>query len=143
MNLFDIAIAKKLSGGGGGGGNPNQQQVVTGTAANPFGEINVSELKTAIRNGDASAVIFMDMTQLVGSTYNIPFAIPASSSDFLSASAVSIDLSGNNTKALEVAWDDTGDIFVLKSFLNGHATDAKQYARMIQTTLTINWHPLP
>ena len=126
-----------------GGGNPNHVQTITGTATNPFGDVNVSELKTAIMNSDANAEIFMDMTQLNGSTYNMPFDIPASESNFLETTAASVDIVGNNTKAIEVAWNDNGDIYVLKSFLNGQATDAKQYAGMIPTTLTIIWHPLP
>lgn len=143
MDLFDIAVAKKLSGGGGGGGNPNQKQVVTGTASNPFGEINVSELKAAIRSGDASATIFMDTSQIMGSSYTIPFDTPTSATSFLAVSNAYVDTASDSVNAVRGVWKDDGSVYVLDAFTNGHAVDGKEYASMIPTVLTIIWHPLP
>lgn len=144
MDLFDIAVTKKLSGGSGGsGGNPNQQQVVTGTAANPFGNVDVSKLKSAMMAGGASATIFMDTSQLVGTSYTIPFDTPTSATGFLTVSSAYVDTAHDSVRAVYGSWKDDGSIYVLASFTNGHAVDAKEYASMIPTSLVINWHPLP
>lgn len=143
MDLFDIVAAKKLPGGGGGGGNPNQKQVVTGTAANPFGDVDVSELKSAMMAGGASATIFMDTSQLVGSSYTIPFDTPTSATSFLAVSNAYVDTAFDSVNAVRGVWKDDGSVYVLDAFTNGHAVDAEEYASMIPTVLTIIWHPLP
>lgn len=140
-DLFDVVVARKLSGGGGGG-NPNQKQVVTGTAANPFGNVDVTELKSAMMTGGASATIFMDTSQLVGRSYTVPFDTPTSATAFLTASSAYVDTAFDSVHALYGVWEDDGSIYALASFTNGHAVDGTEYASMIPTVLTIIWHPL-
>lgn len=52
MDLFDIAVAKKLAGGGGGSA---QIIEVVGTVANPWGDLDFIELCDAIESGDVIA----------------------------------------------------------------------------------------
>lgn len=143
MDLFDIAVAKKLSAGSGGGSNPNYVQTITATAENPFGNVDVSKLKSAMMAGGASATIFMDTSQLVGRSYTIPFDTPTSPTGFLTVSSAYVDTVSDSVNAVNGSWKDDGSIYVLASFTNGHAVDAKEYASMIPTSLVINWHPMP
>lgn len=53
MNLFDIAVAKKLSGGSGGGGSIHY--TIEGTVANIMSQTNYSAFANALFNGTAFA----------------------------------------------------------------------------------------
>ena len=52
--------------GGSGDGNPNTQQTIIGTAANPWGDVNYSDLAAALYSGNAHAVMHVRMGDSVG-----------------------------------------------------------------------------
>ena len=147
MDLFDIAVAKKFSGGGGGG-NPNYVQTITGTAANPWGGI-AKELHTAMVNGDASANITFVMGQ---QTLQVPLVNNIGTAGFIIRYGNYFPSAGNIFE-FYATWffdDDTSDIirlydaYVIEGSDGSYTyTDYKNMTSMIQTTLTIVWHPLP
>ena len=49
----------------GGGGNPNYVETITGTVANPWGDIDFDELVTMIRSGDADAILEATISILI------------------------------------------------------------------------------
>lgn len=124
-----------------GGGNPNRVQTVTATAANPFGDIHVQELMTAIQNNEATAIITLDLNGVVIKT-NLE-------SDNGGRPIICRGLIYNtgNIEAEEAYWSLNGnaDSFKVASG-SGNAYQIQDYTAMassIATTLTVIWHPLP
>lgn len=136
MNLYDMLLAKKIGGGGGSGGNPNTIQVINATLANPWGSNELAEqYQTAYESGGASAVLEFDATAL-------GFGILINPIDENTLEGCESDGSVAYCMSFSVG-TYRGDINSAVVVVSGTATDMKQYASMIPTTLTIYWHPMP
>ena len=137
MDLFDVVVAKKLSGGGGD--NPNGVTTINGTVANPWGEFDPNNLNKWLDSRDATAQMIITLGEQTGQAY-----LQAGEDGWITSSATQGDNSGFLT--LAVSWQNG----VLNSFwtMQG-ASGAYQYqdlsamASQCPTTLTIVWHPLP
>lgn len=134
-NLFDIAVARKLSGGGGGG-NPNTEQTVTGTLANPWGDIDPVELTSAIGTRDADASITIDASALgAGTVYG---RLGATNHLYVTGANLT-----DSTMAYEVIYDLVGVLYSAKMLSGGQVVDISQYASVLPATIVVVWHPLP
>lgn len=70
MDLFDIAVAKKLSGGGGG--TPVYTRTVEGTLQNPFGDFGYTFVRDALKYNVGSALLTVTMS---GTTATAPLFV--------------------------------------------------------------------
>lgn len=138
MNLYDVAIAKKLSGGGGGGGNPNTTQTITGTLNAPFGSVDIGALGTALSSMNASAYFEADASALGAGTVS---ARLAGDNTGIWGNGASFGVS-DSVIAFGLSWGSSGSLTFAKMFSDGNVMDISPYGSMIPTTLTIVWHPL-
>lgn len=134
-NLFDIVVARKLSGGGGGG-NPNTEQTVTGTLANPWGDVDPVELASAIGTRDADASIVIDASALGAGTVGGRLG----ATDRLYVNGANLV---DGTMAYDVIWGPDGTLYDAKMLSGGQVVYISQYATMLPTTIIVIWHPLP
>lgn len=131
---------------GGGGGNPNRVQTITGTAANPFGDV-FDDLMEGINNNTASATLSLDGSALGEGTYLAPVFL--SNYNELQVTLIAItNLMTGSTIGLVGDWNDGGLVLLCKITTDGGEgtssnTSLYEYASLIPTTLTIIWHPLP
>ena len=139
MNIYDVAIARALGSGGGGGGNPNTVQTVTGTLANPWGDIDVSKLFTDLENEEATAYLTIDASALGAGT--IPTVLKTGSSNIY-ASGANIGIALSDTSAYYIIWYQ-GTLTDARMLSGGNVVDISSYASVITTSLTVVWHPLP
>lgn len=147
--------------GGGGGGNPNRVETITGTLADPWGEVDLNELYASLftlgegsthATPSATAYIFIDASALhYGSVYlfltaqspgSLTPTFRANGSDIAGAGGIATDVYWYaNDGALSDAYLGTIDISDDEG--SGSVINLYQYAEYIPTTLTIIWHPLP
>lgn len=135
MDFFDINLAKSL-GGGGGGGNPNTEQTVTGTLANPWGDIDPVELASAIGTRDADVSITIDASALGAGTVGGRLG----ATDHMYVTGANLT---DGTTAYEVIWWSDGVLSSAKMLSGGQVVDISQYATALPTTIYVVWHPLP
>lgn len=148
MDLFDIVVARKLSGGGGG--NPNRIEIYEGTIANPFplesnpGEI-LQNIISAIENNNASVIVETTIGTLKG---QLPatadpyqnclcgFALYGQAASKFTSFQIYLTPSNDNINVL--AFDSYQGA-------NGsyQYTDLKSIANTCPCKLTVIWHPLP
>ena len=136
MDLYDVAVARKLSGGGGG--NPNYVQTITATAENPCVGINANSLYVALLANNASAKITLTNTNL-GIFVQMPI-----STDGISLVASQINSVGMS--GFEALWDAGASEATASRLVminNGQTVDGTAYASMITSELVMTWHPLP
>ena len=138
MDLFDIAVASKLTGGGGS--NSNSIQVITGTADSIFADVDYSKLCQAIYNNNATALCESDGSVLGAGVTK--FYFKCNNSSELYADGGSVGSLDNITMAFYVGFDSSGTLANYKMGQNGTVTDLISYASLIPTTLTIIWHPI-
>ena len=140
MDLFDIAVASKLAGGGGGG-NPNTIQTVSGTAANPFGNIDKVALNAALLSNQATVKMELDFTVLGAGTVSA-YIKGVDTSRYDNAFELSVG-DAFVKSAGSMSWDDDGNILMLYMSQGDTSTNIKSYASNVPTSMTIIWHPLP
>lgn len=125
----------------GGGGNPNRVQTITGTAENPWGDVDAQELAVAMKEGNASAT--MKFTSPGGAYEQTLYTTGLNG--YIALEGCSIN--GVEALGYQAVWDsDTGALtrlFQFDSTNTPQITDLGAYASLITTTLTIIWHPLP
>lgn len=123
---------------GSGGGNPNTQQTIVGTAANPWGGVSCSELAAALANGDAHAVIQVQIGETAG-------IIPILSNEgrMIYGGNASIGTTISNSVSAGFVWNQNGSINYIRTISGGQYQDLTAYAAAMQTGLTIYWHPMP
>jgi len=146
MDLFDIAIAKKLSGGSGGGGNPNTVQTVTGTVASMWGDIDLDALLTALLNMEATVYAYLNASAIGMGEFRFmiyPFKDGSYGGMYVTASDITPNGSSASVKAYSIFWELDGSLTYYDYVDNGAYTDATAYASYITTELTVVWHPLP
>lgn len=144
MDLFDIVVAKKLSGGGGGGSNPNYVEIISGTAMNPFGDGNLdyySNLAKAIQNKTATVIVHMGTEQILGMDIDM-YIDSAGAATFNGRYAVL--RTDTNYMAFYAQWDKIKKTYHLHMVSKASGfVDGSEYAGVIQTVTTIIWHPMP
>ena len=142
MALYDILLAKQLagSGGGGGGGNPNTVQTITGTLANPWGDVDPDELGAKLESLDASANITIDASALGAGEINSRMN-GNSVSVYTNGASIPSD-SASDATAYVVSWLH-GSLTIAKMLSGGNIVNISPYASMLTTSITIIWHPLP
>lgn len=134
---------------GGGGGNPNRVETITGTAANPWGDVDFNTFYNALRNNEANAYITLDVTAL-----GYPTSITVYSNNAWDTGRVmwiaftNANIQGGaDDSAVYCSFgmdyvDEEPDYFI-GAWLGGEVTIITDYASLVPTTLTIIWHPLP
>lgn len=135
-----MEVAKTVAEGGGG--NPNRVQTVTGTLAEPFGNVNFSELMSALSNGNATAVI-----SFVFSGQNVELFLKKSDG-FDAINGTYCEITDSNYLGADVFWYPTPlDYSVGYARAVGSPTgqivDLAAMTSGIESALTIIWHPLP
>lgn len=126
--------------------NVNTVQTVTGTLSDPWGDIDITELKSALANQRASAQLTIDGTYLGASGY---YYFPVrgwsdSYNDFLSISAYgSGNGSINNANGLYIRWRD-GSFDEGEMLRSGSLVQISSNSELlaIPSTVSIVWHPL-
>lgn len=128
---------------GGGGGNPNYVETITGTLANPWGEIDAGNLANEIANNNANAEIAWDATAIGVGTDRSPLYTGNDGIQLL----VRTSRIGEPTDyaALDIAWlTSDGELASAHALTSGAGyVDLQGYASLITTVLTIIHHPLP
>ena len=136
MDLFDIAVARKLSGGGGGG-NPNTVKTVTGTMTVMFGDINLADLNSKLSSYDAEVHVVCDASALGAGTIN---AVLMPYGEGFSANGGNI--MSTYTSGYVATWNSAGTLTSFKMFQGTTINDVTAYASAITTTMTVIYHPL-
>lgn len=126
----------------GGGGNPNTIQTVTGTLANPFGDINAAELRTALLNKEATGYLTIDASALSAGTIN-GLLVSNSELQTIYSNGANIYTSVETSTAYNVVWDLTKELLRAQMLSGGNIVAIEQYQDNIPTSLTVVWHPLP
>lgn len=141
MSFKDLLFVKA---GGGGGGNPNSVQTITGTVDSTFGDVDTLDLFQKIVTGDASAQITIDATAIgIGVLAPAPVGVDQSTLYCCGFDTSYVSTIG---KTFLLVWGkNNGDIAFAATWPQGGGagTDLMPYASMVNTTLTIIWHPLP
>lgn len=140
MDLYDVVVAKKLSGGGGGG-NPNYVQVIAGNADNPWGNVNPATLAEALRNNDATAIMYVQNENL---RIDVTLSLEASGQNDIHGYYGFVNGTGSYG-VYDASWsalDGSGSHMFVSSTDTGFV-DGSQYMAALNTRLTIIWHPLP
>ena len=143
MDLFDIAVAKKLSGGSGGS-NPNRVETITGTAMNPFGDGNLdyySNLANAIQNKTATVIVHMSTERILGMDIDMYIDSMGTATFHGQYAFLPTDA---NYMAFNAQWDKINETYYLHAVSKASGfVDGSEYASVIQTVTTIIWHPMP
>lgn len=121
-----------------GGGNPNQVQTITGTYANPWGEVGRDAIANAIANHSATAYISvasMEVALAVSAMEDGAYGIAASS--------CSVGPNVYPYLAFMFLWTPDGFTATEVSKETGKGVNVTQDMSEGECTLTIIWHPLP
>lgn len=121
----------------GGGGNPNTQQTITGTVANPWGNVNYDKLAAALYSEDAHATIAFEFN----GTYAKVLLTSTGSNVYGSAATMGGDVASSLSVVL--TWSTTGEIFFAKVIMGGQLQDLISYTPGLSSSLNIYWHPMP
>lgn len=129
MDIFDIAIAKALGGGGGGG---KTTKTVTGTLANPWGDLDHKELETAIMNQNAFVNLTIDASALgAGEITSRP------SADEYGMFTNGASVTSYSVSAYGIEWNGSGSLSFAAMSNNGTYVDISPYATALPTTMTV------
>jgi hypothetical protein len=118
--------------------NPNTKQTIVGTAANPWGDVSYITLAAALCNGNAHAVIQVQMGDTV-----VKSPLLSNSGDLIYGGSASIGTTIAASGAAEFNWNANGSINYIRVMSGGQIQDYTAYAAAMQTGLTIYWHPMP
>ena len=141
MDLFDIAVAKKLSGGGGGGGDTYTKWTVEGTMANIIKQSGMSG--SAIASLILSGKVKLSAKATLG-TGTATFVCYTSDGRTVSTSLTfgTFSSTAENFRTYYARWDGTGTL-VTFSLLTGaddkswSETDYLPMANMVNCTAEI------
>lgn len=120
----------------GGGGNPNRVETITGTLAQPFGEL-FEELTTALASKNATAELEF--------TFNgILQHLPLKGGETMISGGLATVQNGSYLSG-EIKWFASGlnSALMVGTVTNNQIVDMKSTISRIASTLTIIWHPLP
>lgn len=126
--------------GGGGGGSSNTKKTVTGTLANPFGDIDVADLCSKLQTMDATAYLTIDATALrAGTIVSRPFA----NSTYFWTNGASINDSVASSSAYSIQWAiSDGSLYMAEMISGGNLVDISSYASALTTSMTVVYHPI-
>jgi hypothetical protein len=119
--------------------NPNKVVTVTGTIANPWGDLDFADLRSGFLNNTLSVWL----TATMGGSTMIPLAPRKDTSAGLYFSFISVldDFSPDN--GVVIHYGEDGLLFEVVSIEHGVGADYSGYANLIPTELTVIYHPLP
>lgn len=135
---FDITSYILGKKSGGGGSNPNTVQTVTGTMANPWGDVDFEAIRAALATGNASAT--MDIQSDVLNIHATLFL--TADVNNITASCGYVDTTNYYAFTGIFPIGGTAPTLYLYSKNAGYV-DGSAYASIINSTLTITWHPMP
>ena len=144
VNQFDLFRAKLVEGveakAEGEGGVTNTKKVVTGTLADPFGDIDVADLCSKLQTMDATAYLSVNASSLgQGTLESRPYA---DSTRFRTNSATMSNTVAN-TKAYGFDWNISSKELTFANVQNNNQMlDIMSYASGLTTTLTVIYHPI-
>lgn len=122
------------------GGNPNYVETVTGTLANPWGDVSYSELLDAVNNNNATCKLAVDATAI---DFGIIPMIVSSGGSFLYSELVAYASNAvSGWVALVANYSGTGVLETAYALRDGTAISLLPFSSS-PTTLTIVHHPLP
>lgn len=125
-----------------GGGNPNYVETVTGTAANPWGDVSLDVLTDAILAGNATVYIKVDGSALDLGTQEYYVQNRGIADGYLPFGACGFR--NNNWMAGLLIYNIINKgLSTSKILFNNVTTDLAPYASLIPTEITIIHHPLP
>ena len=128
-------------GGGGGGGSSNTKKTVTGTLADPFGDIDLADLCAKLQTMDATAYLTIDATALGAGTINSRMG--ANNTTDIFANGANLSNVVNLSSAYGLQWDvSDGSLTVARMLSNGNIVDISSYANSLTTSLTVVYHPI-
>lgn len=138
--VFPNGFVSAIGNISGGGGNPNTVETVSGTLANPFGNIDLTELATALASKDATAYLDINASALgVGTISSKPSVNGSEGNIYITGS----NIEGNDVSAYNITWNASGELIIANMFMGGNVTSILPYEDNLTTTLTVVWHPLP
>lgn len=133
VNLVD---GQELGGGGG-----NYKEVITGTAAAPFGDYVLADLKADLIAGNISMMMSIDATALSAGTITGP--IYAEESSLLYMDGAYFPNDSTLAQAYAAFWDPSDDMPYLVMYAGGTVVNATTYMSAMSSVLTIYHHPMP
>ena len=134
----EALLLQILDQGGGSGGNPNSVQTITGTAANPWGDVDYEELAEAVYNKNATVTIGYELGYTILSPRPMVANRVSAHETVLWASMLNSGADGGWT----AAYNSSGGISSMKALVSGSPVDYIAYASATTSTLIIIWHPL-
>lgn len=126
------------------GGNPNSVETITGTVANPWGDVDPAELGSEILNNNATAI--MTITTEDGTITAPMLIIFIDELDYSSFSVANINVGSDYGNAAQIMYAYKNLIKAKSAIFGGGTvtvTDLLEVASQIPTTLMIIHHPLP
>lgn len=143
MDLFDVVIAKKLSGGGGSGTNYNHIDTYTGTVAELCDTNVFNYIRNAILANDGTALCTIILGEQTGT---VPLMATENS-----LAGFATKISGTDSFfTLVVQWDSNGSSIYPATFCSYQGSsgsyqmqDLTAMASMCPTSIDFIWHPLP
>ena len=124
------------------GGNPNYVETITGTLAEPWGNVNYASLIDGINDGSITAEIIAS----IPNGPSLDFALRVSSDNAaLRGSGAFYNVSDTVTlnEAFAVSWYPNATLGYAVITQGGVDMNITEYAALAITTLTIIHHPLP
>lgn len=124
----------------GGGENPNYVQVIPGTADNPWGTVDPETLADALRNNDATATMYVQ-----NGTLGIDVTLSLKANNGTIGGYYGFVNGDGLYGVYDGVWNefDGSGLHMFVSGTNTGFVDGSQYMPMLNTRLTIVWHPLP
>lgn len=124
----------------GGGGNPNSKKTVTGTLAEPFGDIDLADLCAKLQTMDATAYLSVNASSLGQGTLE---SRPYADSTRFRTNAATMSNTVANTKAYGFDWNISSKELTFANVQNNNQMlDIMSYASGLTTTLTVIYHPI-
>ena len=130
----------QAAGGGGGGGNPNYVETITGTLANPWGDIDILDLGQKVMNNNAT--VFLEINDASHSVTPLQ--------GLFIVDDVNVSAMFSFSMFFDESFSAISVVFLGGNFLNSVSIDGTagsytvdQIPSTTPTTLTIIHHPLP
>lgn len=122
------------------GGVTNTKKVVTGTLADPFGDIDVADLCSKLQTMDATAYLSVNASSLGQGTLE---SRPYADSTRFRTNAATMSNTVANTKAYGFDWNISSKELTFANVQNNNQMlDIMSYASGLTTTLTVIYHPI-
>lgn len=144
-DVESFLLGTAAGSGGGGGGNPNYVEFITGTLANPWGDVDVEAIASQCLTDDATMYLLADATALGMQEIELALQREGITKTLIAFGSVRAT-SGDNVSldgVLAIFRKDTGAVTDAVAQIAGIVSNLLPYANQITTALTIIHHPLP